>query len=54
MKEVLYSGDYFYLNRSSKFESMPACWNNLEEPQIREVETLLDSFYDESRGDRNK
>ena len=33
---------------------MPECWNNLEEPQNREVATLLGSFYDESCGDRNK
>ena len=26
----------------------------MEEPQIREVATLLGSFYDESRGDHNK
>ena len=33
---------------------MPACWKNLEEPQRREVATLLGSFYDESRGYHNK
>ena len=37
-----------------KFDSMTACWKNFEEPQRREVTTLLDSFYDKSRGDRNK
>ena len=33
---------------------MPACWKNLEDPQLRESATLLGSFYDESRCDHNK
>ena len=45
---------YFYLNRSGKFDSIPACWKNLEEPQLREVATPLGSFYDDTLGDRNK
>ena len=48
------AGDYFYLMRSGGFDSMPACWKNLEEPQRYEVATLLGLFYDESRGDHNK
>ena len=54
MKEVVDDGDYFELKRSMKFDSMPACWKNFEEPQSGEVTTLLGSFYDKSRGDRNK
>ena len=54
LKEVVDSGYYFYLKRSGKFDSIPAYWKNLEEPQRREVATLLDSFYDESCGDHNK
>ena len=54
MKEVVDAGDYFYLKRSGDFDLMSAYWKNLEEPQHREVTTLLDSFYDKSRGDRNK
>ena len=37
MKKVVDAGYYLYLKRSGKFDSMPACWNNLEEPQRREV-----------------
>ena len=48
------AGNYFYLKSSRNFNSMPACWKNFYEPQHREVATLLGSFYDESRGDRNK
>ena len=33
---------------------MAAFWKNLEEPQRREVATLLGSFYDESCCDHNK
>ena len=54
MKEALDDVDYFYLNRSGNFDSIPACWKNLEEPQRGEFATLLSSFYDESCGDRNK
>ena len=54
MKEALDDVDYFYLNRSGNFDSIPACWKNLEDPQCREVATLLGSFYDESCGDHNK
>ena len=54
VKEVVDSGYYFYLKRIGKFDSMPECWNNLEEPQRREVATLLGLFNDESHGDRNK
>ena len=54
MKEVVDAVDYFYLNRSGNFYSMPACWKILEEPQRREVANLLGLFYDESRGDQNK
>ena len=54
MKEVVDAGDYFYLKRSGKFDSMPACWKNLEEPQHREVATILGSFDEKSCGDRNK
>ena len=54
MKEVLDAGDNFYLKRIGKFDSITACWDNLEEPQRYEVATLLGLFYDESRGDRNK
>ena len=33
---------------------MLACWKNLEEPHLREVATLLGSFYDKSFGTHNK
>ena len=33
---------------------MPACWKNLEEPQRREVATLVGSFYTEAHGDCTK
>ena len=54
MKEVVDDGDYFELKRSMKFDSMPACWKNFEEPQSGEVATLLGSFYDKSFGTHNK
>ena len=54
MKEVVDSEDYFYLKRSGNFDSIPACWNNLEENQRREFVTLHGSFYENSCGDRNK
>ena len=54
MKAVVDAGDYFYLKRSGKFDSMPACWNNLEETQHHEISTLIASFYNDLRGDSNK
>ena len=54
VKAVVDAGDYFYLKRSGKFDSMPACWKNLEETQRREISTLIASFYSDSRGDSNK
>ena len=54
MKAVVDAGDYFYLKRSGKFDSMPACWNNLEETQHHEISTLIASFYHDLRGDSNK
>ena len=54
VKEVVHAGYYFYLKRRGKFDSMSACWNNLEQPQHREVAILLGLFYDESFGDRKK
>ena len=53
-KEVVYDGYYLYTKRIGNFDSMPACWKNLEDTQRREVATLLGSFYYESCGDRNK
>ena len=50
----MYAGYYFYLKRSGKFDLMPACLKNLEDPQHREVSTLLGSFYEKSHGDCNK
>jgi len=54
VKAVVDGGDYFYLKRSGKFDSMPACWKNLKETERREVSTLIGSFYHDSHGDRNK
>lgn len=54
VKAVVDAGDYFYLKRNGKFDSMPACWKNLEELQRREVATLIGSFYTESHGDCTK
>jgi len=54
VKAVIDAGDYFYLKRSGKFDSMPACWNNLEETQHHEISTLIASFYNDLRGDSNK
>ena len=54
MKAVIDAGDHFYLKRSGKFDSMPACWNNLEETQHHEISTLIASFYNDLRGDSNK
>ena len=50
----MHDGYYSYLKRSGKFDSMPSCWKNLEEPQSREVATLLGLFYEDSCGDRKK
>ena len=54
VKDVVYAGEFYYLERYRKFDAVPACWKNLYEKKCRDVAALIGSFYYESKVDCSK